>query len=126
MAHRYLPGHDTFFATDAAVGPYSAIFEDDATVAYFYAVLRREPLNEILDAIHIYNVEAVVDRDRESELEMVWTDDGLKVTLFINGNSHAMFDFAGRRGHHRPNFRGNTDPEWTTHTWDADPSGSAE
>jgi hypothetical protein len=119
MAYRYTPGEDAFFATDSPVGSYSAVFEDDATVAYFYAVLRREPENQILDAIHIYNSEAVLDRDRESELEMEWSEDGQTVKLFLNGYSHAIFDFARRMGRHRANFPKSHGEEWITHEWDA-------
>lgn len=123
MPHRYKPGQDTLFTSDAPVGSYSAVFEDDAAVAYFYAVVRKSPENQILDAIHIYNAYAMVDRDRESELELEWTDGGQKVTLLINHQAQAIFDFAGRMSRHQANFPRNDGEGWITHEWDGEGTG---
>jgi len=62
--HTFQVGSDVFVAQDGPDGRYSAFFEDDGETAYFYAVDLSRPDNTILDAVHIYNVANVVDRDR--------------------------------------------------------------
>lgn len=50
-----------------------------ARLGYFYALdLLRTP-NMILDAVHIYNVVNVKHRDRPSELNISWSEDGSNV-----------------------------------------------
>jgi hypothetical protein len=45
--------------------PFATVFEDDGETGYFYAMdLRRE--EQIVDAVHIYNVASMVDRQRVS------------------------------------------------------------
>ncbi|MGP0017489.1 MAG: DUF2251 domain-containing protein [Candidatus Sulfotelmatobacter sp.] len=59
-------------------------FEDEGETDYFYALdLLRTP-DKILDAVHIYNVANVVDRDRPSQVDIVWSEDGSKCALLIN------------------------------------------
>lgn len=48
----------------------------------------------ILDAVHIYNVANVVDRDRPFALSIVCSEDGMNCALLINGYPHAAFNFA--------------------------------
>jgi len=53
--------------------------------------------------LHIYNVANVSDRDRVSSLSIVWSADGIKCALLINGYAHATFDFAAKQGRFRTN-----------------------
>ena len=115
-------GDDVFVTEDSPDGRYSAIFEDDGEVGYFYAVDLARTDKMILDAVHIYNVANVVDRDRASSLSIVWSDDGCKCALLINGYPHAAFDFAAQRGYCRtnfPNFEKQTEGCWPSsdHNW---------
>jgi hypothetical protein len=87
----------------------------------FYAI--RLPDHQILDAVHIYNVASIVDRERESEVQILWSDDGLKSALLINHIAHAVFDFSAKRGYCRTNFpnlpRSEDDSRHNdTHRWD--------
>ncbi len=123
VGHRFSPGEPFVIATDSHIEPYSTVFEDDGETAYFYAYDRRLTANQILDAVHIYNVSAVVDRQTDSVAEIVWSEDGLKSALLINDHPHAVFDFAAKRGYCRndfPNFRPAADGVWdtSTHQWD--------
>src|SRR5690242_18756416 len=68
MGQRYLPGDETWYASDAPVGSYSVVFEDDGETGYFYAVERRGDQPHILDAVQIYAVRNVVDREIPSHL----------------------------------------------------------
>jgi hypothetical protein len=118
----FQPGDKSFVAQDSPGGRYSAVFEDDGDTGYFYAVGLSRTDNTILDAVHIYNVSSVADRDRPSKLLIVWSDDGLKCALMINDYAHAAFDFAARRGYCRtnfPNFPKKDDKCWaqSEHAW---------
>ncbi len=83
---------------------HSAFFEDDGESGYFYALDLSRTGDMILDAIDIYNVENVVDRDRPSQVEIVWSKDGSRCALLINNYPHAAFDFAARRRYCRTEF----------------------
>jgi hypothetical protein len=83
--------------------------------------LSRTP-DMILDAVHIYNVADVVDRDKPSQVSIVWSVDGMKCALLINNYAHAAFDFLAKRGYCRtnfPNFKNSSDGSWirTDHAW---------
>jgi hypothetical protein len=64
-----------------------------------------------------------VDRQIESIAEILWSADGLKSALLINGYPHAVFDFAGKRGYCRnnfPKFQKASQSDWiaSAHEWD--------
>lgn len=99
----FKPGDNTFLASDSPTYPHGASFEDDGETGYFYALDLNRSENMILDALHIYNVASVSDRDRVSSLSIVWSADGIKCALLINGYPHATFDFASKRGRCRTN-----------------------
>ena len=107
---------------DSPNGLYSAFFEDEGETGYFYAVDLSRSADPIVDAVHIYNVANVVDRDRPSQVKIVWSDDGMKCALLINEYVHAAFDFSLRRGYCRtnfPNFENPEDSGWikADHAW---------
>ena len=105
MAATFTPGKETFHASDSPTSSFSGVFEDDEETGYFYAYDRAAPEDaRILDACLIYTVANVVDRDRTSEVEVIWTDDGLKAALLINDFAHAVIDFTARRAYCRTNF----------------------
>jgi hypothetical protein len=97
-------GAGAFVASDSPNGRWSSFFEDDGETGYFYAWDLELRDNNILDALHIYNVSNVVDRDRPSTVQVVWSREGSKCALLINGYPHAVFDFEARRGYCRSNF----------------------
>ncbi len=118
-------GRDVFIAEDAPDGRHNAFFEDDGETGYFYAVDLGRSENRILDAVHIYDVANVVDRDRPSTLSIAWSEDGTKCALLINGRPHAAFDFAAKRGYCRtnfPNFPIHAEGRWlkSDHSWSDD------
>jgi hypothetical protein len=66
------PGHN---ASDAPGGRFSAVFEDDGDTGYFYGLdMLREAqgVNPIVDALHIYDAAAVVDREAYYPIEIRW------------------------------------------------------
>ncbi len=104
MGRRFLPGDETWYASDSPSTSFSAVFEDDGKTGYFYAYDRARADEPILDALHIYNVRNVTDREIDSEAEIIWSMDGSKAALLINGYPHAVLDFAARRGYCRTGF----------------------
>lgn len=107
MPQTFLPGDETWYASDSPSSQFSAVFEDDGETGYLYAYERStdgDGKGSILDACHIYNVRDVVDREIPSEAEIIWTADGLKAALLLNGHAHAVLDFVSRRGYCRTNW----------------------
>jgi hypothetical protein len=122
---KFHPGDQTYAASDAIEGSYSAYFEDDGETGYFYGCLREGDGINILDAMQIYNVANVSDRDKQSELYIFWSNTYNKCALVINGYPHAAFDFVAKRGWCRtnfPNFERKADGDWMTddHSWSDD------
>ncbi len=103
---------------DSPQGRFSTIFEDDSETGYFYAWDNEKAKNKIRDALHIYNVENMTDKNIPSKVEIIWSRDGLKSALLINNYPHAVFDFAEKRGYCRTNFPP-SDKDWTEfeHEW---------
>lgn len=123
----FRPGIEVLVGSDAPGQPYSVFFEDEGDTGYFYALdlTRTVEEDQIVDAVHIYDVASVVDRDSDSTLMIVWSEDGLKCALLINGYAHAAFDFSLRRAYCRtnfPNFKSSTSGAWfnADHCWSDD------
>jgi hypothetical protein len=103
-------GQDTFIDSTADNNN-SVVFEDNEKTGYFYAIDRNNKL-DILDALHIYNVADVTDKDKPSTLRILWTEDLNKAFLSINNYYHAVFDFQNRAGYCRTGFPDSNDT-WT-------------
>ena len=122
MGQSFLPGDETWYASDAPVGCHSVVFEDDGETGYFYAVERQGADMQILDAVQIYAVRNVVDREIPSELRVVWTEGGQQAALYLNSYPHAVFDFQARRGYCRMGFPPPPQTGWSSqgHEWEED------
>ena len=96
-------GEDAYFSSISLANSYGVTFEDDLVTGYFYAV-NTMPDFQILDALHIYDVANVIDKDKPSELQIVWSDDGFIASLLINNYCHAIFDFENNAGYCRTAF----------------------
>lgn len=99
-----LVGREAVVEGPAPDSPFAVLFEDDGTTGYFYAWDLEAEGNKIQDAVHIYNVDDVKDRDRPSVVKIGWSQDSQKAVLLINGYPHAVFDFSARRGYCRTGF----------------------
>ena len=92
-------GHPIVVDAQSPDGRYAVVFEDDGDTGCFYAVdTDVEDGDPVRDAVLVYVAADVTDADRSSELEIGWSDDGLKALLLINDQPHAAFDFARRQG----------------------------
>ncbi|MNR21138.1 hypothetical protein D3C85_1380210 [compost metagenome] len=65
-----------------------------------------------MDALHIYNVADVTDKDIPSTVKILWTEDLNKAFLSINNYYHAVFDFQNKAGYSRTGFPSSND-KWT-------------
>ena len=83
---------------------YSVVFEDDGETGYFYGLNPENQKQPVLDALHIYNVKDILDADVSVKVEIIWSEDGLKSCLAINGFKHAVFDFESRKAYCRTNY----------------------
>jgi hypothetical protein len=106
----FIVGQDTFIDSTAENGN-AVVFEDDEETGYFYAVDHDGGLN-ILDALHIYNVTDVIDKDKPSTIRVLWTLNCTKAILSINGRFHAIFDFEAKAGYCRNGFPA-SNSSWT-------------
>jgi hypothetical protein len=103
-------GQDTFIDSTGENNNCVA-FEDDGDTGYFYALDREHNL-EVLDALHVYNVTDVINKDKPSVLRIIWTSDFNICFLSINGYYHAVFDFKNKAGYCRNAFP-NGNESWT-------------
>ncbi|WP_163464415.1 DUF2251 domain-containing protein, partial [Escherichia coli] len=56
-------GQEKVIESLAPEGTFAAVFEDDGETGYFYALDESAEGNPIQDALHIYNVEDISDRN---------------------------------------------------------------
>ncbi len=126
----FTPGR-AFLSSDSSAVPWTVVFEDEGVAAYFYACDRSQTTQEesILDAMLIYNVEALAASDAQLErpgseriATVEWSRDGLKAVLYLDGTAQAMFDFGARCGYCRmdfPNFLSERGDPWRkdSHAW---------
>lgn len=115
-----LPGTELVTEAPAAQGPYAVVFEDDGDTGFFYALNTASgEQNPIQDALHIYDVAQISDRDKASQLKVGWSQDHLKAVLLINDYPHAIFDFEAKRGYCRSGFPQASGNDWSRegHEW---------
>ena len=103
LEETFIVGQDAFFDSISPTSSYGVTFEEDLATGYFYAVDTKPEL-KILDALHIYNVSNVVDKDKPCQIQIFWTDDGKIASLLINNYCHAIFDFDKQTGYCRTGF----------------------
>lgn len=115
----FMVGTPVVLEAETIDGPWGCVFEDDGETAYFYALDFRNEQQPIVNALHIYNVANVTDREKPSVAKIGWSADGSKAVLLINQWPHAVFDFAGQRGYCRTGFPPPAkNSGWTGHEWD--------
>ena len=103
IEQEFLIGQDTFFHSFSAQHKFGVVFEDDQTTGYFYAINKSEN-PEVLDGLHIYNVEEITKKKLPTKLQICWDEDGLVASLLINDHCHALFDFGQKAGYCRNGF----------------------
>ena len=114
-----LVGTETIVSSNSPSKTYQVVFEDDKETGYFYGLDTSIKGNSIVDALHIYNVSSVTDKEKPSKVQIVWSGDGNKALLLINRYPHAAFDFTAKRGYCRTGFPPPS-KNWSSegHDWD--------
>jgi hypothetical protein len=126
----FTPGR-AFLSSDSPAVPWTVVFEDEGVAGYFYACDRSQQVHDhsILDAMLIYNVEALAASDAKLErptaeriATVEWSRNGLQAALYLDGAAQALFDFGARCGYCRmnfPNFLGDQGDTWRrdSHAW---------
>ena len=97
------PGTELRIESKSPTSASGVVFEDDGTTGYLYGVDHADSQNLIQDAMLIYDVAQLPNRT-PAQLQLVWSRDGLKAALLINGHPMAVFDFSERRGYCRTGF----------------------
>jgi hypothetical protein len=102
----FIAGEETFIESNSSENNYAVVFEDDTETGYFYAIEfnKETTQQQILDAVHIYEVEHIPVEKRPGTIKIIWSTDWLKCALLINNYCHAIFDFAGQCGYNRNEF----------------------
>jgi hypothetical protein len=102
----FVAGEESFVESSSSENNYAVVFEDDTETGYFYAIELDKKTNEqqILDAVHIYEVDSIAEEDRPGIIKIIWSTDWMKCALLINNYCHALFDFANRGGYNRNEF----------------------
>ena len=109
-------GTPTVVGSESPVSSFAVFFGDDGETGYPYAV-DSERESPVLDAMHIYDVESVRDKDRPSVVQFQWANDGLKGAFLINSYIHAVVDFEAQRGYCRTGFPPATHWSRGGHQW---------
>ena len=93
---------------------FGVVFEDDGETGYFYARDYSRPEHYFVDALHVYDVAAVVDPERPSQVRIIWSRDFMVAALLINQLPHVMFHFGECCGYAKRPFP-DVDPKsgWT-------------
>lgn len=103
-SHEFLVGQPTVVEGLSPDGRLLVVFEDDGETGYFYAVDPSCTVQSIQDALHIYNVSNVADKELSSKVEIGWSADSRSAVLLINKHPHAVFDFQFREACCRTGF----------------------
>ena len=102
----YTAGENTFIECMSSENNYGVVFEDDTDTGYFYAI-QLDPETggqQILDAVHIYNIEDIPENERDGVVKIIWSTNWLRCALIINSYCHAVFDFENQGGYCRNEF----------------------
>ena len=89
-------GKEYFFESVSTVfDNFHVVFEDDENTGYVYVLDTKNLINgnPIQDAVHIYNVKDVTDKNLPSEIGFLWSEDGIICIFLINDYPHAVINF---------------------------------
>jgi hypothetical protein len=111
-------GAGTVIESDAPNGAHGVVFEDDGETGYFYARDYSVSGQLFVDALHIYNVNGVTDREKPSRIKIIWTRDFSAAALMINLVPHAVFCFDQNCGYAKDPFPAADPSNGWTHSKD--------
>jgi hypothetical protein len=74
---------------------FGVVFEDGGEVGYFYAT--NESIDEVLDALHLYNTGSKEQVKPGDKVLIVWNPNQQKAGIFYYGRLQAVVDFKNRQ-----------------------------
>jgi hypothetical protein len=96
---RIRPGHYGVAESRSPSQSFMTVFEDDGETGYVYALdLGREHGQKIVDALQIYVAKEEFGDVEESVVRILWSSDGNKSGVELDGELQAVFDFGERIG----------------------------
>lgn len=111
-------GTECFVDSVSPSTQFAAVFEEDGETGYFYALDTSLSGQQILHALHVYDVGEGFAEGDEIGLDILWSADGLHSALRGNGQLLAVFDFSSGTGWQRGAVP-NTGGAWRTAPWDS-------
>jgi hypothetical protein len=96
---------------------FGVVFEDDGETGYLYAT--NEGMDQILDALHLYNAGDTARLKPGEEAFIVWSPSSQKAGIFYHDAFQAVIDFRNKRACCRAGFP--PPSQWCTssHEWDS-------
>jgi hypothetical protein len=96
---------------------FGVVFEDDGETGYLYAT--NESLDEILNALHLYNAGDTGQVKPGDEVFIVWNPALQKAGMFYHDQFQAVIDFRKQRACCRMGFPPCTHKGWcqSSHEW---------
>jgi hypothetical protein len=100
MKNQHRIGTEFFSDSMSPQGGFATVFEDDGETGYFYALDTKSVNQQIVSALHVYDV-ASEGNGTQVLLETIWTSDGLMCGFLIDHTVVAVFDFGDKSGWQR-------------------------
>lgn len=113
-------GTPTILESDSIDNQIGVVFEDDGRTGYFYARDYSEKEMLFVDAMHLYSVAGVIDREKKSVIRIIWSPDWKMSAILINDMPHGVFDFENKVGYCLDSFP-DPDPRtgWKRLSWES-------
>ena len=108
----WVPGTDLFLDSESPENANQVVLEYDGETLYFYALDKENKENPILDALHIWQKDAEPD-ETPVKIQLIWSRDWEACALVMDGQCHAIFDFAAHGGYNVSEFPPPND-SWTS------------
>jgi len=117
MSIDHTVGTECFLDSVSPSTQYAVVFEEDGATGYFYALDTSLSGQQIVNAVHVYNVGEGQRAGEVVHLEVVWSADGLRAGLKRNDQLAAALDFSSSTGwqHGKPHAANGA---WRTVAWD--------
>jgi hypothetical protein len=98
-------GDEAVIESDSPDCKRGVVFEDDGETGYFYARDFSRPELFFVDALLVYDVAAVVNPERPSEVRIIWSREFMAAALLINQRPHVIYHFGECCGYVSGHFR---------------------
>ena len=118
MSIDHTVGTECFLDSVSPSTKYAVVFEEDGATGFFYALDTSLAGQQVVNALHIYDVGTGQEAGKTVRLAVVWSEDGLRTGLKRDRELVAVFDFSSSTGwqHGKPARPAGS---WNNVAWDA-------